>query len=291
MNGRAAKCPPFFRGPNQIFFALLRGQLVCRTGIPAANAGWQSIPLAGQRQTIYFARTCRCDLVCDARRRARTDHRNKLRTRFQHEFLNGERVNCLDFGRRGPRSGLARRNVFCSGAAIILKTKRRRMARRWSTRRSSPAPQAMAAGSWRTARCGSAWIGIGWPRRIGGRTWARATPHFWALTRTGTAESGFVNYGMGLFHARPGRQHAAHFLRGRSAGRPGGLLVPRSRGNRVGGSGSRRFGAVAQKTIPRDWRRRGIIHPRDLHRLRRRQFKHLDWNFWRRLESLAGRQC
>ena len=85
-----------FSRSNQIFFALLRGQLVCRTGNFDEHAQWQSIPLAGATSGDSF----RQDSAGALWYLTRDGALNRLigtnsEPVSSKDYLNGERVNCL----------------------------------------------------------------------------------------------------------------------------------------------------------------------------------------------------
>jgi signal transduction histidine kinase/ligand-binding sensor domain-containing protein len=85
-----------FSRTNQIFFALLRGQLVCRTENSDARDGWQSIPLAGATAGNYFHQDNTGTLWYVTRDGALEKivgtNSEPVSSR---DYLNGERANCL----------------------------------------------------------------------------------------------------------------------------------------------------------------------------------------------------
>ena len=85
-----------FSRANQIFFALLFGQLVCRTENPDGHAEWQSIQLAGPTAGNLFQQDGAGALWYATRdgalNRITGTNSEPLSNK---DYLNGERVNCL----------------------------------------------------------------------------------------------------------------------------------------------------------------------------------------------------
>ena len=120
-----------FSRSNQIFFALLRGQLVVRNASFEEHAQWQSIPLAGVTAGNLFQQDVAGVLWYVTRDGAlnRIDGTNS-EPLLSKDFLNGEHVNCLTTDGSG-HIWAERKSGFCSGTAAILKTRHRPMASRW----------------------------------------------------------------------------------------------------------------------------------------------------------------
>jgi ligand-binding sensor domain-containing protein/signal transduction histidine kinase len=85
-----------FMCSNQLFFALLRGQLVCRTGNLEGHGEWQSIPLGGTTAGHLF-RQDRAGILWYATRDGTLNWiiGTNSETVSSKDYLNGEKVNCL----------------------------------------------------------------------------------------------------------------------------------------------------------------------------------------------------
>jgi signal transduction histidine kinase/ligand-binding sensor domain-containing protein len=85
-----------FSRTNQIFLALLRGQLVCRTGDSSTNAEWQSIPLAGRTAGNSF-RQDDAGVIWYATRDGALERIIGTNSEpvYSTNYLNGERINGL----------------------------------------------------------------------------------------------------------------------------------------------------------------------------------------------------
>jgi signal transduction histidine kinase/ligand-binding sensor domain-containing protein len=85
-----------FSRPNQIFFALLYGQLICRTGNLEAHGEWQSLPLAGTTTGNFF-RQDRAGVFWYLTRDGALERIIGTNSEpvSSQAYLSGERANCL----------------------------------------------------------------------------------------------------------------------------------------------------------------------------------------------------
>jgi signal transduction histidine kinase/ligand-binding sensor domain-containing protein len=91
-----------FSRSNQIFFALLRGELVCRTGKLDENAEWQSVPLVGTTAGYLFHED-KAGVIWYSTRDGALNRLigTNAEPVSSKDYLNGERVNCLTADNRG----------------------------------------------------------------------------------------------------------------------------------------------------------------------------------------------
>jgi hypothetical protein len=168
-----------FSRKNQIFFVLLRGQLFCRTENSGDRADWQSIPLATPTAGNLF-RQDSDGVIWYATRDGALERIVGTNSEpvSSTNYLNGERVNCLTSDGAGRIwVGTEKRLLLWRGDHFEDET---------PTNGEAVVNTAFIA----CTASNGCWV-LADGRRIG-RIWARSTAHFWGLTKTGTAASGFV---------------------------------------------------------------------------------------------------
>jgi len=192
-----------FSRPNQIFFALLRGQLVCRTGNSGAKVEWQSIPLAGRTAGGSF-RQDDVGVIWYATRDGALERVIGTNSEpvSSTNYLNGERVNCL------TSDGVGR---------IWVGTEKRLLLWRGDHFEDQTPTNGEAVVNTSFIACTASngcWVlADGKVRKCVGRQWVAEADWWQDLGQVNRAFLGayedrdggvwFRNYGRGLFHARP----------------------------------------------------------------------------------------
>ena len=192
-----------FSRSNQLFFALMRGQLVCRTGNLDEHAAWQTIPLAGATTGILFRQDSAGTLWYATRDGAleRIIGTNSEPVSSK-DYLSGERVNCL--------------TTYDSGRIWVGTEKRILLWRGGHFEDQTPTNGEAVVNTTFfacTASNGCWVVADGKVRKCVARNWVAAAESWQDLTEVNATylqayedhDGGvwFRHYGRGLFHARP----------------------------------------------------------------------------------------
>ena len=192
-----------FSRTNQTFLVLLRGQLVCRNGNSGTNAGWQSIPLAGQTAGALFHQDG-AGVIWYATRDGALERIVGTNSEPvpSATYLNGERVNCLT----------------SDGAGRIWVGTEKRLLLWHDNHFEDETPtngEAVVNTSFIACTAGNGcWVvADGKVRKCVGRQWVaeadwwedlgRVNPAFLGAYEDSDGGVWFRNYGRGLFHAKP----------------------------------------------------------------------------------------
>jgi ligand-binding sensor domain-containing protein len=192
-----------FSRSNLIFFALLRGQLVCRTGSSEEQPQWQSIPLAGPTAGTLF-RQDTAGVIWYATRDGALERIIGTNSEpvSSATYLNGERVNCLTSDGAG--------RIWVGTEKRLLLWRSDHFEDQTPTNGEAVVNTSFIAC---TASNGCWVLADGKVRKCVGRQWVaeanwwedlgQVNPTFLGAYEDGDGGVWFRNYGRGLFHAKP----------------------------------------------------------------------------------------